>query len=258
VSLALRERGQHAARFIYAHGTLIAKAVGRWTVLFGGVVVFAKLALELVERGVLPFDAPVMAWFANFHAEDLTEAVLFLTRLGGGKFLMFVAVVMAGLMWLAKHPRSAIYLASIAAGTAALNVGLKLLFARDRPDALLRLIDTSGYSFPSGHAMASAAIYGAVAVVLFTRFPRIKWPSLIVCVALVTAIGLSRVYLRVHYPSDVLAGWGLGLCWPLWLKPLVLGKKPLAVEAAERDAAAIAHGAESLAHVMPHRVEETR
>jgi len=242
VSLALRERAPRAARFVWKHATLIVLAVLRWTLLFGGVLLFVKLAVDLVGRGSFPFDQPVLDAFAGLQGESMTRFVLRVTMLGSGELLAFVVVLMAGLMWLFKHPRSAIYLAGIAAGTGGLNAGLKILFARARPDELSRLVDTSGYSFPSGHAMASAAIYGAIAVVLFTRFPSIKWVSLALCTALVLAIGMSRVYLHVHYPSDVLAGWGLGLCWPLWLKPLVLGKKPLAVEAAEHDAAARARG----------------
>jgi undecaprenyl-diphosphatase len=241
---------------VWKHITQIVMAIARWTLLFGGVVLFAKLAIDLVGRGTFPFDQPILNAFTGLQGDAMTSFVLLLTMLGSGKVLAFIAIVMAGLMWFFKHPRSAIYLAGIAAGTGALNAGLKMLFARARPDELSRLVDTSGYSFPSGHAMASAAIYGAIAVVLFTRFPSIKWASLAFCGALVIAIGLSRVYLHVHYPSDVLAGWGLGLCWPLWLKPLVLGKKPLAVEAAEHDAAARARGSLQPEHANPPRVEE--
>jgi undecaprenyl-diphosphatase len=217
-------------RFAAHRSVFIANALLRWAVLFAGVAVFSHLALELQVRGGHGFDKPVQAWLAQRQSPLLTEAMAAVTRLGAGEFLALVSVVAALVFWLAKHPRSAIYMAVVAAGVAAMNAGLKLLFARERPEEILRLADTSGYSFPSGHAMAGAGIYGALAVVLFTRYRKLKWPSLGLCALLVGAVGLSRAYLHVHYPSDVIAGWGLGLTWPLWLKPVILGKHPLREE----------------------------
>jgi membrane-associated phospholipid phosphatase len=101
---------------------------------------------------------------------------------------------------------------------------MKVAFARERPDVLLQLSPTDGFAFPSGHSTGASAVYGALAVIVITRFPRVRTPLVMACIAIVGIIGISRAYLHVHFPSDVVAGWGIGLMWPLLLKPLVLGR----------------------------------
>ncbi|MFW5741413.1 MAG: phosphatase PAP2 family protein [Myxococcota bacterium] len=92
-----------------------------------------------------------------------------------------------------------------------------------------------GFAFPSGHSMGSAATYGAVAVIVAARYPRWRLPLLALCAAIVAAVGVSRAYLGVHYPSDVLAGWALGATLPLWVKPLLLGKGFRATKIPDRE-----------------------
>ena len=102
-------------------------------------------------------------------------------------------------------------------GALALNVGAKLLFARVRPDLFTPLEPALGYSFPSGHAMLSAAFGVAFFVVVRRQFPH--WQVLAGTAALLFVLGisLSRPYLQVHYPSDILAGWALSCAWVLGL-----------------------------------------
>lgn len=198
------------------------KVAVRFATMFSGVLAFAWVERRMGENHGLSFDEPLLGWLRRRRSPALTRAVLFVTELGSGRVLALVSVAATGALWARGNVRSARYVAITAAGAGLMNRGLKALYRRERPDVQLRLSQTAGFAFPSGHAMASAAIYGALAVVAFARFPTIKWHALGVTTALVSAIGATRAYLHVHYPSDVIAGWGLGLTWPLWLyRPLI-------------------------------------
>jgi undecaprenyl-diphosphatase len=203
---------------------VFARAILRWMVIFIGVSVFVPIALELRQTSVVWFDAPMQRVLSSMRAYWLTSYMKWVTLFGKGEVLASIAIIVSFFLWWRRHPHSAAYLAISAGGGELMNAGLKLFFGRERPDISLRLISTEGLSFPSGHSMVSAAIYGAIAFIAASRFPKARWPVIIACVVLVGSIGFSRAYLYVHYPSDVLAGWGLGVTWPLWLKPLLLGR----------------------------------
>jgi undecaprenyl-diphosphatase len=203
---------------VYRKAVLVTKVVTRFAVLFVGVYIFAQLADEVHDQEVIPFDEPILAWLRAHQSPGLTRLMLIVTDLGATRILLPVAVFSGLLLWLHGNKRSSIFVWVTAAGAGLINTGLKLFFERARPEELLRLSPAAGFAFPSGHSMGAAAVYGALAIVLATRFPRIKWPAIGVCTAIVAGVGLSRSYLGVHYPSDVLAGWALGVTWPLWLK----------------------------------------
>lgn len=208
--------------FVYRRAVLVGKVVTRFSVLFAGVVVFARLATELHAKGAIPFDAPVQRWLHGHRSGALTSIMLFVTELGATRVLIPLAVVSGGLLWLRGNKRAAIFVWVTGLGAGLMNQGLKLFFARARPDELLRITGASGFAFPSGHSMGAAAVYGALALVAATRFPRLKWPVISLSSAIVAAVGVSRAYLYVHFPSDVIAGWALGFSWPLWLKHPIL------------------------------------
>jgi undecaprenyl-diphosphatase len=194
----------------------------RFVTMFSGVLAFAWVERRMGEDHGLPFDEPLLRWLRRRRRPELTRAVLFVTELGSGRVLTVVSLISTAALWARGNRNAARYLALTAAGAGLMNRGLKELYRRERPDLTLRLSQTTGFAFPSGHAMASAAIYGALAMVAFARFPAVKWHALAAATGLVGAIGATRAYLHVHYPSDIIAGWGLGLTWPLWLyRPLV-------------------------------------
>jgi membrane-associated phospholipid phosphatase len=203
--------------------TVAMRVATRFVTMFGGVLAFAEVERRMGEDHGLAFDEPMLAWLHRHRHPALTRAVVFVTELGSGPVLALISVAATGGLLLRGNPRAASYVAVTSAGAGLMNQGLKALYRRERPEVTLRLSQTTGFAFPSGHAMASAAIYGALAVVAFTRFPGIKWRALAACAALVGSIGATRAYLHVHYPSDILAGWGLGLTWPLWLhRPMLV------------------------------------
>lgn len=154
--------------------------------------------------------------------------------LGGGWPRSLIAIGFIGFLLLRKLLRPASYILYTGLGIAALNAWvLKALFQRPRPDIVPRLTDIdASWSLPSGHAANSAAVYGAIALIATVLWWRKRQRRAIWAVAglLVFLIGLSRVWLGVHWPSDVLAGWLVGAGWALILaavlKPVLARAKP--------------------------------
>lgn len=118
--------------------------------------------------------------------------------------------VLLGLLALGRV-RRATYFALAVGGSAALNLVAKAVFARERPSLWLPLAPEHSYSFPSGHAMGAMSLCAAIVLMLW--FTRWRWPALVLGLAFTAWVGASRVYLGVHYPSDILAGWAAALAW---------------------------------------------
>lgn len=190
-------------------------------------MVFLALAGAVLADSTGWLDSPLIRLAERARGGRLTPVMAAFTWLGNGPTLTGVALV-AALALLARGQRvPALYLAVASAGAGALDALLKLGFSRPRPVILEHLAPAGGFSFPSGHAMASASIYGAIAVVAALRFPERRGWVVGACALVVLGIGASRVYLGVHYPSDVIAGWALGASWPLWLQPLLLARSSI-------------------------------
>ncbi len=152
----------------------------------------------------------------------LHHAMVAVTALGDGTILTMVVVGVAGLLLVRRRALTAGLVLVATAGGALLAAQAKFWFGRPRPELVAHLVDASGLSFPSGHATNSAIVYltlaGLVSQVEHGR--AVRRYLLAVAIVLVGAIGTSRVYLGVHWPSDVLAGWSLGTLWALlwwWL-----------------------------------------
>lgn len=149
------------------------------------------------------------------------EAARDITSLGGYAVLTGLTIAVAVFLGFAgKHHAGWLLFAAIAGGTVVMHF-LKAQINRPRPDLVPHLSHANSASFPSGHAMLSAIVYlalGAMLARLVTR-PRLKWFFLTLALMLTFLIGISRVYLGVHYPTDVLAGWAAGLVWAIlcWL-----------------------------------------
>ncbi len=186
-------------------------------VLAASVLLFAKLAEGVAERErLVSLDGEVAA---SLHAHVnglLTGAFSAVTRLGSAQVL--VPIILLAILFLVRRQRRAhaAFVAAALAGSEALNLGLKAAFARPRPSFAGPLATAAGFAFPSGHAMVSFAVYGALAVVILStpssRYRPRGWSSFS-ALALVLAIGASRIYLGVHYFSDVAAGYSAGLAW---------------------------------------------
>lgn len=154
------------------------------------------------------YDAAIMERL--YMQPPLLASVMKVVTFYGSWFVLIPAVVI-GMLLSYKHLRGdlAMRMGVSGVGAAALVEILKLILARTRP-TVLHQVSSSGASFPSGHALDSMVIYGMLALILMSLLPAsARWTRLLLVIPLL--IGWSRVYLGVHWPSDVLGGWGIGL-----------------------------------------------
>lgn len=175
------------------------------------LLLFVGLAEDVVEYGSLSFDRPLMLWLHEHSTPGLTLAMKVITELGGLVAVPVIAIVLSGLLWRRGRRRDATLLAATVVGATLLNTVLKAVFQRARPDFWEHLVVENSYSFPSGHAMASMSIAASLAVIAWSG--RWRWAAIVLGAVYVLLVGLSRMYLGVHFPSDILAGWCVALSW---------------------------------------------
>ncbi|MEG4348156.1 phosphatase PAP2 family protein [Microcoleus sp. LAD1_D3] len=174
---------------------------------------FATIAEEVLEKESYAFDTSILLALRKLHTPLRDQIMLGFTFLGEPKLLLVICLSL-GIVLLGRNHRSESATIAIAGGGAiGLNLLLKKLFARDRPQLWERVVNVTFYSFPSGHAMISMVIYGLLGYFLGARFPKQRGSIYSLTVVLIAAIGLSRLYLGVHWPTDVIAGYTAGVVW---------------------------------------------
>lgn len=225
-SAAPSKRGGHfrLLTWLGAHEMAILLALAG---VVAGVWGFALLADEVQEGGTQAFDQKLLLAFrhADTHAPlgppPVQEAARDITALGGVAVLTLVTAIAAGFLALDGKKHMALFLVGSVLGGVAAGTILKDVFARPRPDLVPYSAYASGGSFPSGHSMMSAVTYLTLGALLARSHERkrVKAYFLLVAIFLTFAVGVTRVYLGVHWPTDVLAGWTAGAVWALlcWL-----------------------------------------
>jgi undecaprenyl-diphosphatase len=211
-------------------GTLISILV-----VAGGALLFAKL-IGMVQGETRAFDRAILLAFRN--STDLSDPIgphwleiIFrdITSLGGATVLTLMTIAVTGFLLIDAKPGAAILVLGSVIGGVVLSSILKLGIDRPRPDLVGHLVEVHTASFPSGHAMLSAVVYLTLGGLLsrVERPRRIKIYVLSVAVILTLLIGVSRVYLGVHWPTDVLAGWCAGATWAMlcWRTALALQRR---------------------------------
>lgn len=206
-----------AAFVVSTTDSLSRRRVFGWVVGLAAAALFGALAVLVDPGGELAFDTAVQTWFLEQRSESVTAVAHTLDVLGIYWLLGAAALVVAAVLW-SDHRRSAIFLTIGFWGAIALNLALKSLFARPRPSAFDPLLEAPNYSFPSGHAMGSWA-FALCGALLLARLapPRRAWSGIALLALFALLVGASRVYLQVHFPSDVLAGWSASTVWVLLL-----------------------------------------
>jgi undecaprenyl-diphosphatase len=185
---------------------------------------FGNITGEVLEGDTEAFDRMVLLFFR--HADDLSNPIgphwledVFreITSLGSVTVLTIVVVLTMGYLLLDGKKAAALLVLISVAGGGMLNRLMKGLFDRERPDIVPHLVNETSLSYPSGHAMASAVTYLTIGVMLARtqQRPALKVYFFTAAVTLSLLIGSSRVYLGVHWPTDVLAGWTAGSAWAM-------------------------------------------
>ena len=214
---------------VVLHGFLeLADDVGE-----GETQAFDEWAIRSLRRADDPALPIGPAW--------VREVGIDLTALGSFVVLLLICGVVVGFLLLQRRRRMALLVTVAVAGGMLLNTGLKHVFDRQRPTVVPHLREVTTPSFPSGHAAASAVVYLTLGALLagYVKGRFTKGYCLGVAMGLTFLVGASRVYLGVHYPTDVLAGWSVGLAWALlcWTVERVLQRIGALREArAARDA----------------------
>lgn len=176
--------------------------------------IFGKFAEELIEEDLHAFDMAIINFIQSFISVESTKIMKLFTFMGSTKGIVGFSVLVIFLMVLNKKWWESLFFAVAVVGSSGFNLLLKWIFHRARPN-IHPLIAETGYSFPSGHSMVSLAFYGMLAyfLVLFLKNRTTKKITIIAFSFLIFLIGISRIYLGVHYPSDVIAGFSAGGVW---------------------------------------------
>lgn len=186
-----------------------------FAVIVGAGAVFAEIADELgAEEDLGDLDEAFTAALSRSVSMRTAQAFALLTRLGDTITLTALCIVVAAVVVLRGRHWLALAWALTVAGNTVLNTTLKLIFQRARPVHDAALVTADGWSFPSGHASGAVVGYGMLAYVLMRQLPG-RWhlPVVLAATTFAFAIGCSRVFLRVHFPSDVVAGFASGTLW---------------------------------------------
>ena len=208
----LRALVTRAGSFIGALGIFL---VGGIIVAAVGTFLFALLANHVMAGSTQAFDEAALRWIKNYHSPALDDAMLEITALGTGMVVIAIVCVSGLFLVLTKHKYSALLLLVATVGGMMLDTVLKLQFGRPRPQIFTWGTHASMSSFPSGHAMSATIVYTTVAYLAARLQKRLwaRWATMLVAAAIIVMIAISRMYLGVHYPSDVLAGAIVGLSW---------------------------------------------
>jgi undecaprenyl-diphosphatase len=204
-------------------GLLEAAVLSSLFVLAGSVWIFIETADEVLEGESKPFDESVLRGLRQGDGSTpigprwLLPVARDLTALGSTVVITLVTLGVLGYLTLSKKWGSLCLVLASVAGGGAMSTLLKRIFERSRPDHSFHLTEVASLSFPSGHSMVAAVTYFTLGALLArtTADRRIKGYFLTLAGLLALIIGTSRVYLGVHYPTDVLAGWCAGLAWAL-------------------------------------------
>nr|WP_019506641.1 phosphatase PAP2 family protein [Pleurocapsa sp. PCC 7319] len=177
------------------------------------IYVVAQISDEVLDQEAFAFDKTILLWIHSFANPTLDGIMHFITRLNDPSTVTVIAFVTLGiLLWRRYYSEAQIFIIDCLGGVV-LSYGLKSVFGKVRPDLWQSAIEDLSYSYPSGHALGSTVLYGFIAYLIATRYPQFSLLIYAVVVCLIGAIGLSRLYLGVHWPTDIIGGYGIGFLW---------------------------------------------
>jgi undecaprenyl-diphosphatase len=211
----IRRISKRIKKFWAALALLSVEMIILLVVFLAALIVFILVTRHIFVLKDENFDYRVFDYMKGFVSEQNNRLMLFITYLGKHDFLIPANIALiVFFIFIKKHRWFSIKIPAIALSSLALMLTLKNLFGRNRPDIPL-LEEAKGLSFPSGHALMSVTFYGLLIYVIWNtvKLKWLKWLLTIFFIILIFMIGVSRIYLRVHYPSDVIAGFAVGSLW---------------------------------------------
>ncbi|EKV27103.1 PA-phosphatase related phosphoesterase [Caenispirillum salinarum AK4] len=215
---------------------ILLRREARWLVTlmlgFAAIWAFGMIADEVAENETRTFDVQVLHFFrAQGDLSDpigpgwVEQSANDITALGGYPVLTLFTLITVGYLLLIRRGGAAALVVAAVGGGMVISQGLKALFDRARPDLVPHLVDVHTLSFPSGHSTLSAVTYLTLGALIAAVQPGRRVKAYVIGVALTLAVlvGVSRVYLGVHWPTDVLAGWSVGAAWALLCRAVAEG-----------------------------------
>lgn len=194
---------------------LLRRVGGRLVLAFAVIALslwgFGELADEVLDGEPFRFDIPVLEWAHGLGHPALDHVVLVVTALGYAWGVIPADILLGLGLVLRRRFAEATFAIAATAGSGLLNLAAKQGFRRERPALWESIAPEATYSFPSGHAMGSATLACVLAMLAWRT--RWRWIVAVPAVLFMAAVGASRVYLGVHYPSDILAGWSAATAW---------------------------------------------
>jgi undecaprenyl-diphosphatase len=177
------------------------------------IYLVAEISDEVLDQEAFAFDKTILLWIHSFANPTLDRIMQFITSFNNPDLVSIIAgVALILLLWKRCYSEAKIFAIDCAGGVI-LSYGLKSVFGKTRPDLWQSAIEEVSYSYPSGHALGSTVLYGFLAYLFATRFPQFSGLIYLLAVVLIGSIGLSRLYLGVHWPTDILGGYGIGFLW---------------------------------------------
>ena len=184
----------------------------KWIILFIGVIIFLVILQSVFAKEIMQGDIIGYNFISKYLISDkITPIAKFITNLGGATVLIAITII---LFMVIKNKKIGLSIAINLASIALLNQILKNIVQRPRPTEY-RIIEESGYSFPSGHSMVSMAFYGFLIYLIlkYIKNKKIKPIAITFLILIILLIGISRIYLGVHYTSDVIAGFDIAVSY---------------------------------------------
>ncbi|GLX68670.1 phosphatase PAP2 family protein [Paenibacillus glycanilyticus] len=178
------------------------------------VIVFGWIGQLVSGQRIAAFDHRITNMVRSSQSDAMTILMKGFTDLGAGFWVIITIVLFAGGLGLIGYRRELIFYLGVIGGSALLNLLLKVIFQRARPD-INRIVEATGFSFPSGHSMSAFTLYG-ITIYFLWKHLKIGWMRVTVIaigIVIIAMIGISRIYLGVHYPSDVLGGYLVSAAW---------------------------------------------
>lgn len=177
------------------------------------IYIVAQISDEVLDREAFAFDKTILLWIHSWANPTLDNIMRWFTRLNDPSTVIALAILVLGiLLWRHYYSEAQIFVINCLGGVV-LSYGLKSVFGKARPDLWQSAIEDLSFSYPSGHALGSTVLYGFIAYLIATNYSQFSLLVYAVAVCLIGAIGLSRLYLGVHWPTDIIGGYGIGFLW---------------------------------------------